>query len=119
MRRTLAQGTLGKTIAIVLGIAMVAPLLTFQALIGLCLLLLAPFAVWELKRRFGVAPNRRVFLGDLSLGIVAFAAGCIILLGSGYLIEEGLLKTLLEAILFLLLFLSVLYGARHGRWLRK
>jgi hypothetical protein len=92
---------------------------TFQALIGLCLILLAPFAVWELKRRFGVAPNRKVFLGDLSLGVVSFAVGCIALLESGYLLEKGLPRTSLKSILFLLLFLSVLYGARHGRWLRK
>ena len=92
---------------------------TFQALIGLCLILLAPFAVWELKRRFGVSPNRKVFLGDLALGVVSFAAGCIALLESGYLLEKGLPRTSLKSILFLLLFLSVLYGARHGRWLRK
>jgi len=89
------------------------------AVFGLLLLLQAPLSVWELRKRFGKAPDRKTFLGDLSLGIVAFAAGCIALLESDYLIEEGLPKTLLEAVLFLLLYLFGLYGAKHGRWLRK
>ncbi|MEJ5384907.1 MAG: hypothetical protein WHS44_08520 [Fimbriimonadales bacterium] len=75
--------------------------------------------MWQVHHVFGKSASLKTTIGDLSLGIISVVAGCLSLIESDLVLNDEKLESVLKIFLFLLFFSFGLFGAKHGRWLRK